>query len=173
MPDGGQTMVETRFAPDAENARAFRDALGAFATGVTVVTAIGLDGLPVGITANSFASVSLEPPLVLWSPAKASSRHDHFVQAAAFAVHVLAEDQDALAARFVRGGPGFHGLASATNPEGVPLIEGTLARFECATETTHEGGDHTIVIGRVLRVSHRAGAPLCFACGRYMRLTSD
>jgi flavin reductase (DIM6/NTAB) family NADH-FMN oxidoreductase RutF len=164
-------MTEARFAPDPGNARAFRDALGAFPTGVTVVTATGLDGLPVGITANSFASVSLEPPLVLWSPARSSSRHDHFVRAAAFAIHVLGAEQEDLAARFVRGGDGFRGLPALPNREGVPLIAGTVARFECATEALHDGGDHTIVIGRVLRVAHRPGAPLCFAGGRYRRLT--
>ncbi|MDR5651109.1 flavin reductase family protein [Ruixingdingia sedimenti] len=160
----------TVFVPTPGGARALRDAFGAWPTGVTVVTARGLDGAAVGITANSFASVSLDPPLVLWSPGKFSSRHGHFTAARHFAIHVLTEAQGDLAARFVRGGAGFAGLPHAENAAGVPLLAGVLARFECRTETCHDAGDHTLVIGHVERVAHRLGRPLCFAAGRYGRL---
>ncbi len=117
---------EVTFVPDADNARAFRDALGRFATGVTVVTVDTLEG-PMGFTANSFSSVSLDPPLVLWSPARASSRYPYYAAAAHFTIHVLGAEQDDLSRRFSRGGAGFDGLARETTPEGVPVIPGTLA----------------------------------------------
>ena len=160
----------TVFVPTPGAARALRDAFGAWPTGVTVVTARGLDGAAVGITANSFTSVSLDPPLVLWSPGKFSARHGIFTAARHFAVHVLAEGQDVLAARFVRAGAGFTGLDFAANAAGVPLLAGALARFECRAAACHDAGDHTLVIGHVERVAHRPGRPLVFAAGRYGRL---
>ena len=158
---------ETSFVPE-EDTRAFRDALGRFATGVTVVTVLGDDG-PMGMTANSFASVSLDPPLVLWSPARSSSRFERFAGAVNYAIHVLDADQIDLSARFSRGGAGFDGLAYRSTPEGVPLLAGALARFDCRVHAVHEGGDHAIVVGRVLRASARAGDPLLFALGRFGR----
>ncbi|WP_427026466.1 flavin reductase family protein (plasmid) [Aureimonas ureilytica] len=163
-------MPEHRFVPDADNTRALRSALGAFTTGVTVVTARAEAG-PIGMTVNSFASVSLDPPLVLWSPAKSSGRHGVFTGAAYFAVHVLGLEEDGLSARFTRGGLGFEGLDWQANAEGVPVIAGTLARFECATASLHDAGDHTIVLGRVLRAAHREGDPLCFSRGAFGRFS--
>lgn len=159
-------MIETTFTPDAANLRAFRDALGRFATGVCVVTTQGPDG-PMGFTANSFASLSLDPPLVLWSPARASSRFAVYAAARFFAIHVLAAGEATLAERFLRGGTGFAGLAHAANDEGVPVIPGTLARFDCVQHATHDGGDHLIVVGRVLRARAASGAPLVFCAGCY------
>ena len=152
------------FSPETD-ARAFRDALGAFATGVTIVTTDSPEG-PVGITANSFASVSLDPPLVLWSPAKASHRFVHFAHAPRFAIHVLAAHQAGVAAGFTRSKTAFAGLQWSTSPLGVPLIEGVAASFECALEATHDAGDHAIVVGRVIRAHHAGGAPLVFHGGR-------
>lgn len=159
---------ETLFVPEADNHRAYRNALGSFTTGVTVVTAMTDDG-PIGMTVNSFASVSLDPPLVLWSPAKSSSRHGAFTAARYFTVHVLGAGQDHLSAAFTRGGSGFDGIEMKFNDEGVPVLPGTLARFECAGQAQHDAGDHTIIIGRVLRVAHRQGEPLCFSGGRFGR----
>lgn len=160
--------LEAVFVPGADNHRAFRSALGSFTTGVTVVTAMTPDG-PTGMTVNSFASVSLDPPLVLWSPAKSSSRYGAFTGARHFAIHVLGADQDHLSAAFTRGGNGFDGIEVRFNDEGVPVLPGTLARFECAEQAQHDAGDHTIIIGRVLRVAHRQGEPLCFSGGRFGR----
>ncbi|WBU57576.1 flavin reductase family protein [Paracoccus sediminicola] len=154
----------TSFTPDHDHARAFRDALGSFATGVTVVTIPSATG-PQGLTANSFASLSLAPPLVLWSPGKFSRRHDLFAQAPYFSVHVLAEDQRDLAERFTRGGAQFDGLDLAASPEHVPVIPGVLTRFDCALHDSHDAGDHTLVIGHVLRVEAGRGRPLVFAQG--------
>lgn len=143
------------FVPTAETQRAFRDALGAFATGVTVVTAQGSDGV-VGITANSFSSLSLDPPLVLWSPARSSRRFALFTEAPAFSIHVLAAGQDGVARHFTR---------QPDLPEGG--LGPVVARFDCAHHALHNGGDHAIVVGRVLTVWHAGGAPLVFHAGRF------
>lgn len=158
--------ARAEFDPAEAGTRRFRDALGAFATGVCVVTARGADG-PMGITANSFASLSLDPPLVLWSPARASRRFPVFRDAAHFAIHVLGEDQFALARHFALNGTDFSMEGVGMNPEGVPLLPRSLARFECRQEAVHGGGDHALIIGHVLRVSHRGGTPLVFSAGRY------
>ncbi|MDG1281579.1 MAG: flavin reductase family protein [Pseudorhodobacter sp.] len=164
-------IAEATFIPDAENARAFRDALGRFATGIAVITTQTADG-PVGFTANSFASVSLDPPLVLWSPAKSSARYPVFAEAQHYTIHILGADQADLCLRFVRGGAGFEGLRTETNAEGTPIIPGTLARFDCAQSATHDGGDHLIVVGRVLRAAATAGDPLVFSQGAYGAFTA-
>ncbi|WP_246003842.1 flavin reductase family protein [Histidinibacterium lentulum] len=161
-------MTGPDFDP-AEDARGFRDALGRFATGVTVVTVPSEDG-PVGITANSFASVSLDPPLVLWSPARAARRHRYFAGAPRYAIHVLGAHQQAVADGFTRGRNGFDGLDWQEDSSGVPLIAGCLARFDCRLEAAHDGGDHTILVGRVLRAAFRDGLPLLFQAGRYVSL---
>ncbi len=158
-------MAGKDFVPEAVP-RAFRDALGRFATGICVITT-ATDAGPMGFTANSFAAVSLDPALVLWSPAKSSSRFALFSTAPHFAIHVLGADQADLATRFLRGGAGFDGLPYATAPEGPPVIPGTLARFDCALHAAHDGGDHAIIIGRVLRAAYTDGAPLVFSQGGY------
>ena len=146
-----------------------RKAFGQFATGVTVVTATTEFG-PVGITANSFTSVSLDPPLVLWSPARSSARFAAFAAAQSFSIHVLASDQADLSARFTRGGAGFDGLNYGRSAEGSPLLPGALARFDCTLHSTHDGGDHLIILGRVLRLETLPGRPLVFAQGAYVNL---
>jgi len=154
------------FVPGPGTARAFRDALGQFATGVTVVTTQTADG-PLGITANSFASVSLDPALVLWSPARSARRFAAFEAAACFAIHVLGADQGPLALAFVRDGAAFGGLDWAPGATGAPLIEGCIARFECERHAVHDGGDHAIVVGRVISATLHPAPPLVFAAGRY------
>ncbi|MGO4914950.1 flavin reductase family protein [Pseudogemmobacter sp. W21_MBD1_M6] len=155
-----------QFTPGPDTVRDFRDALGRFATGVTVVTTASAKG-PIGITANSFASVSLDPPLVLWSPARASSRFPYFAGAKHFAVHVMGAEQVDLCQRFARNGFDFDGLDWTENKDGVPVIAGCLARFECTTVAGHDGGDHLIVVASVVRAALREGAPLVFVGGGY------
>lgn len=164
MPDVAEREVS--FRPDAANARAFRDALGAFTTGVTVVTCDSEAG-PLGMTANSFSSVSLDPPLVLWSPARASRRCQAFEAAEHFAIHILADDQRYYCDVFATEGRNFDGLNWHLSANGVPLIEGCLARFECTRRAVHDGGDHVIIVGRVNAVSARKGRPLVFCEGQY------
>lgn len=146
--------------------RELRDALGRFATGVTVVTAQGPDG-PLGITANSFASVSLTPPLVLWSPARRSRRFPAFEAASHFAVHVLSNGQRALAERFSRPERWFAGLEFDHGIGDVPLLEGCTARFECRHAAGYDGGDHLIVVGEVLRLVQADLPPLVYWRGGY------
>jgi flavin reductase (DIM6/NTAB) family NADH-FMN oxidoreductase RutF len=149
--------------------RAFRAALSAYATGVTVVTTDSVYG-PIGITANSFASVSLDPPLVLWSPAKSSKRFNYFTGAKHFAIHVLDGHQQQLCNDFTRDKSAFDGLDWAANEDGVPLINGCLARFECILNAEHDAGDHTIIVGQVTGASTREGIPLLFQAGRFVSI---
>lgn len=154
------------FDPMLEDPRAFRTALGRFATGVTVITCETGTG-PIGITANSFASVSLDPPLVLWSPAKSSQRYPFYVAAKHFAIHVVGAEQHNICNAFARKGDAFEGIEHTINSNGVPLIENCLSRFECTKVAEHDGGDHTIIVGRVTRCTTRPGSPLTFFGGSY------
>ncbi|MCV2448920.1 MULTISPECIES: flavin reductase family protein [unclassified Paracoccus (in: a-proteobacteria)] len=165
---------EITFQPANAEARLLREALGRYATGVTVVTTAGSLG-PVGMTVNSFASVSLEPPLVMWCPARASTRHDVFAQAAHWSVHVLGSEQLETCLRFTKGGRQFQGLEPVLTPEGVPVMPGVAARFDCAGHAAHEAGDHSVLIGRVLRVTVAGPGdhPLVFAAGRFGQFEPD
>jgi flavin reductase (DIM6/NTAB) family NADH-FMN oxidoreductase RutF len=154
------------FEPGPEQQRAFRDALGRFATGVTLVTTRSPLG-PLGITANSFASLSIDPPLVLWSPARSSRRFPAFTECDHFAIHVLSEQQFDIAHRFVSDGLAFDGVDWEEGPDGTPLLAGALARFVCTRHAVHDGGDHAIVVGRVVEATSRDGDPLVFALGHY------
>ncbi|MFK7763995.1 MAG: flavin reductase family protein [Roseobacter sp.] len=160
------------FEPNAETQRLFRDGLGRFASGVTIVTAATDDG-GVGMTANSFSSVSMDPPLVLWCPAKKSSRFALFENASHFAIHVLGADQEAVALDFARSGTAFDGIDVEMNANGVPLMSACLARFECETEVLHDAGDHAIMVGRVRTAAFREGAPLIFSQGRFRRFDNE
>lgn len=150
------------------NSGDFRSALGAFATGVTIVTTTTPDGGDVGMTANSFNSVSLDPPMVLWSVGKSSLSQPAFAAAEHFAVHILASDQQELSNRFARRGEDkFAGLALERGPGNVPLLPGCTARFKCRTAYLYEGGDHDIIVGEVLEFDHFDKAPLLFHRGKY------
>ena len=149
-------MAES-FTPGPDKGRALRSALGRFATGVTVVTAMRDRG-PIGITANSFASVSLDPPLLLWCPAKVSRRHDAFVSADRFALHVMGTGQDNVTWGFANTAEAFEHCEWESSQHGVPLIAGCPARFECTTRDRHDAGDHTVVIGQVDRVTTEPSA---------------
>lgn len=152
----------------ALDSRKFRQALGAFPTGVTIVTTSDAAGADVGVTANSFNSVSLSPPLILWSFGRSSTKITAFQQARHFAVHVLANDQEALARTFAqRGIDRFAGLQTTRGPDGIPLLEGCAARFECRTAFQYEGGDHVIFVGEVLSFEHWDHEPLVFKRGRF------
>ena len=159
-------MTETSFTPGPHTGEAYREALSAYGTGVTVVTAIGPRG-PVAMTVNSFTSVSLDPPLVLWCPAKASARHDALAHAPRFMIHVMAEDQQALAQHFARSGDDFAPVDWHQDPDGLPVLAGALSRFACRAHALHDGGDHSIVLGRVEQVWHRPGPGLVFKRGQY------
>ena len=146
----------------------FRNALGAFATGITVVTTRDAEGRDIGITANSFNSVSLDPPMVLWSLAKSARSLPAFLAASHFAVHVLAADQEELSLRFAaRGKEKFTGLDLERGAGQTPLLRGCSARFQCRTAFRHEGGDHVIFVGAVEAFDQTEHPPLVFHDGRY------
>jgi len=148
----------------------FRAALGMFATGVTIVTGRDADGTRVGLTANSFNSVSLAPPLVLWSLSRQAGSMAAFSRGSHYAINILAADQHALAERFSsRAMPDrFAGLAFHEGVGGAPILAGAAAVFECFNRSRYEEGDHVIFVGEVERCAHRAGAlPLIFHGGRY------
>ena len=148
-----------------------RQAFGKFATGVTIVTAADADGRAVGVTANSFSSLSLDPPLLLWSIGRNSSSYRVFQQTGHFAVHVLDQTQTALSQRFsARGVNRFEGVPIEPGPGGCPLLPDYHVRFECSVSERHEGGDHLIMVGRILNVEQRPGSPLLFYGGRFARL---
>lgn len=152
--------------------RAFRDTLGMFPTGVTVVTARGADGAPVGLTVSSFNSVSLAPPLVVWSLSGHLACVPAFENAAVYAINVLAEDQQALSQRFAsRSDDKFAGVACTDGTDGVPLLAGCCAVMECRPFAVHPGGDHLVFIGEVIRFERDAERkPLVFQGGAYRRL---
>jgi flavin reductase (DIM6/NTAB) family NADH-FMN oxidoreductase RutF len=143
--------------------------MGCFATGVAVVTAVDKNGGRAGITINSFNSVSLQPPLVLWSIAKEAQSFETFATAEHFAVNVLAMHQRDICEQFaVRGGDKFNGLECSEGIAGVPILPTYSAVFECMTEHRYEGGDHVILVGRVLRFEDRKTDPLIFYRGHYL-----
>jgi 3-hydroxy-9,10-secoandrosta-1,3,5(10)-triene-9,17-dione monooxygenase reductase component len=146
----------------------FRQALGAFPTGVTIITTVDAAGNDVGVTANSFNSVSLDPPMVLWSLGRTSSNFDTFIAARHFAVHVLASHQEALASRFSRKDiDRFAGLTVQRGAGGIALLDDCVAHFECRTAFQYEGGDHVIFVGEVLNFQHCQHEPLVFKRGRF------
>ncbi|MFN0184391.1 MAG: flavin reductase family protein [Aquabacterium sp.] len=164
-------------SPDTTNASAppagpaLRQGLGRFATGVTIITCASADGQRTGLTANSFASLSLDPPLILWSLRLASPSLAAFMAAPAFAVNVLAQSQLELSRRFASALPDkFAQGAWQEGLDGVPLLSGCAAVIECLRETHQPAGDHMLFIGRVRRMTDQAVAPLVFQSGHYRML---
>lgn len=153
-------------------ARALRNALGKFATGVAVVTTLSKDGSPVGVTVNSFSSVSLDPPLVLWSLTNSSPNLATFKDASHFVINILAHDQEHVSNQFARPVEDrFANVECREGAYGVPVLSGTLASFECKNARNTEGGDHTVFFGEVLEYEEADLAPLLFFSGKYGRAT--
>ena len=170
-------------SPDPENElasdsspidpRDFRNALGTFATGVTIITAMGTDK-PYGLTCNSFASVSLNPPLVLWSLGVYSSSLTVFQNASHFAVNVLGASQQALANKFAKSsGDKFAGVDWSPGLGDAPVLPDTVASFQCRSVNRYYGGDHVIFLGAVEAYSYNRNEPLLFARGTYGRFLAD
>lgn len=149
-----------------------KSVLSSFCTGVAVITACGTDGRPVGMAVQSFSSVSLDPPLVCFCPARTSTTWPRIRAAGAFAVNILAADQQELCRRFaVTGGDKFAGVSWRAGGNGAPLLDGVLATVECDPEAVLDGGDHAIALGRVTALTaHREGAPLLYFRRTYGRL---
>ena len=154
--------------------RELRDAFGLFATGVAVVTAVRPDGTPVGVTANSFTSVSLEPPLLLWCLASGSSAAPAFTHAAPFAVHILAHHQLDLALNFARRTHDkFEVDRHWHNKAQPPQLREALCRFDSKVHAVHAGGDHLIIVGEVVGIEGAPGTPLAFHAGRFGNFSAD
>ena len=155
--------------PTSSDTRAFRNALGCFPTGVTIVTARIADRHAMGMTVNSFASVSLDPPLILWCIDRRSQRFETFTQADVFTVSVLAATHEAVSSGLAR--PGEHqldGIPLVATQFGAPALADALAFFECRREALYDGGDHAVVLGRVVQFEYRrTGTPLIFFRGQY------
>lgn len=175
-------MSATAMSPAATEAatafdvRAFRNALGSFPTGVAIITTVGADGRPVGLTCNSFSSVSLEPPLVSWGLRINSKSLEAFQQAGAFAINILAEDQKDLSGRFASGQivDKFEGVAWHKGHRDLPIIEDCVATFECDKFAEHMAGDHVLFLGQVAKFEHgRHEDSLVFYKGAYMMLTQS
>jgi flavin reductase (DIM6/NTAB) family NADH-FMN oxidoreductase RutF len=148
-----------------------RRALGRFVTGVTIVTCRDAQGDAVGLTANSFNALSLEPPLVLWSLRRFSPSIEAFATATHFAVNVLAEDQIELSRHFARpSNAKFDAGAWRDGQGGAPMLEGCVATFECRRRSHHDAGDHVLFIGEVERIGISAAAPLVYHGGHYRAL---
>ena len=153
------------------DARALREVMGHFATGVTVVTAVH-GAQPVGFTCQSFVSLSLDPPLIAIAPSKASTSWPRIRAADSFCVNVLADSQAGLCLAFARsGGDKFDGIEWSPGITGAPVLLRSLAWVECALEAAHDAGDHELVIGRVRNISTGEGTPLLFYRSRLTRLT--
>lgn len=165
------------FEPTPDQSRALRRAFATFGTGVTVITTQTPQG-PLAMTANSFSSISLDPALVLWSPAKSSQRHDAFTQAERFCIHVLSTAQQSMAHHFAREGLDFTAFDWRVGPFGAPELDGCLAAFHCDTYAVHPAGDHSIVVGKIRRVvqANLSTAGLLFSdgeFGQFKRLKDD
>lgn len=165
LPD----TAPVQFEPSADTSRELRNAFGKFATGVTLVTC-QFDGKPVGIAANSFSSVSLDPALCLWVLGKTSSRYQAFTEADHYAVHILSADQQELCGAIAKNGWALSEYLSATSTDGVPLIDGALARLECRRSALYEGGDHTIIVGQIERAAYSDGEALTYFASKYGRM---
>jgi flavin reductase (DIM6/NTAB) family NADH-FMN oxidoreductase RutF len=153
------------------DSRKFRSALGQYGTGVAIVTARDQEGRAIGMTINSFASVSLDPPLILWSVQLDSPSSDGFRTADAFTVMVLDASQESLAMKFAKSDAGkFDGIDTTDGWGGAPVIAGGVARFECQTEARHLAGDHEILIGRVMQFDVMPGPALGFHQGKFSKL---
>jgi 3-hydroxy-9,10-secoandrosta-1,3,5(10)-triene-9,17-dione monooxygenase reductase component len=172
LPGRGEPDGPASYGPDPQR---FRQALGHFATGVTVIA--GLDGTePVGFACQAFAALSLDPPLVLCCPAKASASWPRLARTGRFCANVLAAEQRELARRFGVSGPDkFSGVSWSPDPSGLPVLAGVLTWASCAIEGVHEAGDHYVVIARVVCLGDStAGNPLLFYRGRFtLSATAD
>lgn len=152
-----------------QDSRLLRNTLGSFATGVTVVTALARNGAPLGVTVNSFASVSLDPPLVLWSQVKSAPSHGEFLEAGTVVINVLSARQRQLSQHFSRPSPDkFADIEYTTAPCGTPILDGCAATFICRVVDHYYGGDHTIHLCKVDSFENHLREPLIFCRGAYL-----
>jgi flavin reductase (DIM6/NTAB) family NADH-FMN oxidoreductase RutF len=156
-------------SPATIDPRQLRDVLGTFVTGVTVITTADAAGEPHGVTVNSFSSVSLDPPLVLWSQSLASRSHSAFANSEFFVVNILADDQITISNLFARSiDDKFKGIGFISGLGGSPVLKGASASLQCRKVAAYPGGDHVVFLGQVERLDQSNKRPLAFGSGRYM-----
>ncbi|ASJ72599.1 flavin reductase family protein [Granulosicoccus antarcticus] len=161
------------WSPEQGSSRDLRHVFGRFATGVTVITVQSPTG-PFGMTVNSFASVSLDPALILWSVEKASARCALFRDASHFAVNVLSEDQASTALDFAKNPYSFESIDWHCSEANLPVLDGCVANFQCETQAIHEGGDHLIIVGKLIEATASSeGSPLLFYGGEFDKLSTS
>jgi flavin reductase (DIM6/NTAB) family NADH-FMN oxidoreductase RutF len=172
-PSNPDPATELASDSSAIDPRDFRNALGTYATGVTIITAVAADGKPYGLTCNSFASVSLNPPLVLWSLGMFSNGLSVFQNASHFAVNILGESQQELANKFAKSsGEKFAGVEWTPGLGNAPLLTDSVAYFQCRAANRYYGGDHIIFLGAVEAYAYNRKEPLLFARGGYGRFVA-
>ena len=153
------------------DSRQFRESLSAFVTGVTIVTTSSANNEKVGMTVNSFNSVSLDPPLILWSIGRDSNCFDTFMNAQSFAVHVLTKNQAALSDKFAQTGVNkFKDIVCNTGLNGIPILSDFSVCFQCTTRNLYDGGDHVIIVGQVESIENKDQEPLVFYKGSYLSI---
>ena len=163
------TAITTPTALPAIDSTELRRCLGSFVTGVTVITALDAQGQAEGITANSFSSLSLDPPLIVWSLRLSSRSFNTYKNALHFAVNILAQDQMHISNRFAASGVDrFEGVDFTPGIAGVPLIKGCVSYLECSLEASYPGGDHVLFVGRVERIQVNERKPLAYGAGGYL-----
>jgi len=154
--------------------REIRHVMGHFATGVTIITTKDKTGAPNGITANAFASLSLDPPLVLVCIDNKANCYNCFEESKVFAVNLLGEHQEHISTRFAtKGAEKFEGIGWRAGYEGLPLLDEAIGYIQCRVAETYEGGDHTIYLGSIIAAEARGERPLLFFKGKYCRLPED
>lgn len=169
--DTAEALLAAEDAPFIDPVE-LRQTLGCFATGVAIVTTLGTNGRPVGMTINSFNSVSMDPPLVLWSIAKTAPSYDAFHANGSFIVNILSEHQHDLCQQFSRPAEDkFAGVAFEPGLNGIPQLTDAAAHLECVTHERFEGGDHTIIVGRVMGLQASDAPPLLFHRGKLCGFT--
>ena len=157
-----------RFLAEEADKKQLRSLLGQFATGVTVVTTTGQDGRKVGMTANSFTSVSLEPPLILWNIAKTATNLDDFRECEHFAINILNEQQEQTSNHFAKSATDkFNSIEQVEDVLGIPVLSDALATLVCKNYEWVEAGDHYIILGQIEHCSINSGKPLLFHNGKY------
>ncbi len=166
MKTGMQPDI-SKFNPTEDRLAEFRQALGNFPTGVTIITCMSQNG-PLGITVNSFTSVSLEPPLIMWCLNKQSKRFSSFMDAENFAVHIMPIGSKNLCVSFAKSSQAFEHADWSLSRQQVPILKDSLVCFECRQFADYDGGDHSILLGLVDLVSTKRGIPLTFAQGRFV-----
>lgn len=160
---GGPTRMNDPFRP-------LKDAMGRFATGVTIAGCAGAEGKPVLLTVNSFSSVSLDPPLVLWCIERRTTTFPAFMSADAYSINVLRADQQAMSERFaIHAPPPLRAGEYEIWTTGAPILKDCLASFDCRITSRHVAGDHVILVAEVVKFEARAGAPLLYFASRYAR----